>query len=92
MPVPRLSKLELQIMEALWTGGHLVFGTFKRPFQNGLNQRIPRYRPLSKGEQQLSAFGSADWVLVGRQVVNHIWQSTLTKRWLPQILPFQARN
>jgi bla regulator protein blaR1 len=25
----------------------------------------------------MSAFGSADWVLFGRQVADHIWQSTL---------------
>ena len=25
----------------------------------------------------MSAFLSADWILIGRQVANHLWQSTL---------------
>jgi BlaI family transcriptional regulator, penicillinase repressor len=35
VPSPKLTKLELQIMEALWSRGALSFVKFKRPFPSG---------------------------------------------------------
>ena len=55
MTLPKLTKLELQIMEALWTGGDCPSERFRKRFPRRTGPPTPQSRPRSTGSKTRKA-------------------------------------